>query len=99
MRLSLNYPNGRSHVVEYEGPEEFRVGQEFELYGRRWRVAKIKRPRLGVAPDQHLPARLHVQARVQEEGRIPLDTRIRHGARSYPTLRGSHAGVTPRAAA
>jgi uncharacterized Zn finger protein len=45
VRLSLNYPNGRSHVVEYEGPEEFRVGQEFELYGRRWRVAKIKRPR------------------------------------------------------
>lgn len=44
-RLCLNYPNGRSHVLEYEGPQEFHVGSEFELYGRRWRVSYIDRPR------------------------------------------------------
>jgi hypothetical protein len=45
LRLSLRYPNGRSHDIAYEGPERFQVGQEFELHGRRWRVAEIKRSR------------------------------------------------------
>lgn len=44
-RLSLNYPNGRAHLLDYEGPQEFHVGTEFELYGRRWRVSYIDRPR------------------------------------------------------
>jgi hypothetical protein len=44
-RLSLNYPNGRTHVLDYDGPETFHVGTEFELYGRRWRVSYIERPR------------------------------------------------------
>lgn len=43
--LSLNYPNGRTHVVDYNGPEDLRVGTELELYGRRWRVSYIDRPR------------------------------------------------------
>lgn len=43
--LSLDYPNGRSHLIDYQGPQRFHVGQEFELYGRRWRVSEIKRPR------------------------------------------------------
>ncbi|HET7136757.1 MAG TPA: hypothetical protein VFI04_00235 [Gaiellaceae bacterium] len=45
LRLSLRYPNGRSHDITYEGPERFQVGQEFDLHGRRWRVVEIKRPR------------------------------------------------------
>lgn len=44
-RISLDYPNGRSHVLDYEGPQRFHVGHEFELYGRRWRVSEIKRVR------------------------------------------------------
>jgi hypothetical protein len=44
-RLSLDYPNGRSHVIDHHGPQRFHVGQEFELYGRRWRIAAITRPR------------------------------------------------------
>ena len=44
-RLSLKYPNGRSHDLEYDGPVRFHVGREFELYGRRWRVSQIQRPR------------------------------------------------------
>jgi hypothetical protein len=43
-RLSLRYPNGRSHVLDYDGPLQFRVGGEFELYGRRWRVNRIQQP-------------------------------------------------------
>lgn len=44
-RISLDYPNGRSHLLDYEGPQRFHVGQEFELYGRRWRVSEVKRVR------------------------------------------------------
>ena len=40
-RLNLRYPNGRVHQLDYEGRERFHVGQEFEMYGRRWRVAYV----------------------------------------------------------
>ena len=44
-RLSLKYPNGRSHHLDYEGPRRFRVGSEFEMFGRRWRVNDIRAPK------------------------------------------------------
>jgi hypothetical protein len=34
--LSLQYPNGRIH--ELESPEILKSGQEFTMYGRRWKV-------------------------------------------------------------
>ena len=34
--LSLQYPNGRTH--ELESAEEKTPGQEFDLYGHRWKV-------------------------------------------------------------
>lgn len=34
--LCLEYPNGRVHRVDVPG--EVKAGQEFELYGRRWKV-------------------------------------------------------------
>lgn len=34
--LSLQYPNGRTH--ELESVEEKRPGEEFDLYGHRWKV-------------------------------------------------------------
>ena len=39
VRLSLQYPNGRTHSVDWDD-ETMRLapGKEFELYGRRWRV-------------------------------------------------------------
>ena len=40
-----------------------------------------QRPRLRVAPDQHLPARLDVQARVEQERRVALDAGVGQGAR------------------
>jgi hypothetical protein len=38
INLALRYPNGRTHeaIVERDAPLE--VGDEFELYGRRWRA-------------------------------------------------------------
>jgi hypothetical protein len=45
VRLSLRYPNGRTHQCDYEGARRFHVGHEFELYGRRWRITDIGRPR------------------------------------------------------
>jgi hypothetical protein len=45
LRLSLRYSKGRSHDFDYHGPERFHVGQEFELYGRRWGVSAITPPR------------------------------------------------------
>ena len=38
LRLSLEYPNGRTHELDYEGPARLHPGDEFNLYGRRWRV-------------------------------------------------------------
>jgi hypothetical protein len=34
--LTLEYPNGRIH--ELESVEEKRLGEEFDLYGHRWKV-------------------------------------------------------------
>ena len=35
-RLSLVYPNGRTAEVEFEA--EVRPGEEFDLFGKRWKV-------------------------------------------------------------
>jgi len=52
--LALEYPNGRIH--ELESTEQIRVGEEFDLYGHRWKVVgnvrragsryRLKQPRL-----------------------------------------------------
>ena len=34
--LTLEYPNGRVH--ELESAAEMRLGEEFDLYGHRWKV-------------------------------------------------------------
>jgi hypothetical protein len=34
--LALEYPNGRTH--ELESAEEMKHGDEFDLYGHRWKV-------------------------------------------------------------
>ena len=34
--LALQYPNGRTH--ELESAEEKKHGEEFDLYGHRWKV-------------------------------------------------------------
>lgn len=38
VRLSLEYPNGRSHLIDYDGDLRFKPGDTFELHGRTWRV-------------------------------------------------------------
>ena len=43
--LSLQYPNGRTH--ELESVEEKRPGEEFDLYGHRWKVVGAVRERGG----------------------------------------------------
>jgi hypothetical protein len=52
--LALEYPNGRIH--ELESAEQRRPGEEFDLYGHRWKVIgdvrragsryRLKQPRL-----------------------------------------------------
>ena len=40
VRLSLRYPNGRVHECSLDRLDLV-PGQEFELYGRRWRVDRV----------------------------------------------------------
>ena len=53
-RLALEYPNGRTHELDYNGPFRCHAGDEFELYGRRWRVVGRRLPprnaRMGAVP-------------------------------------------------
>jgi hypothetical protein len=42
MRVSLQYPNGRMHEATVERDAPLRVGDEFEMHGRRWRVMAQK---------------------------------------------------------
>ena len=39
--LMLAYPTGRSRVCKLETHTPLRVGSEFDLYGRHWRVARL----------------------------------------------------------
>ena len=42
--LYLEYPNGRTHQVQVD--EELVSGQEFDLYGHRWKViGSVRVPR------------------------------------------------------
>ena len=41
--LSLEYPNGRTHLTEVA--EELKPGAEFDLYGRRWKAVHRIPPR------------------------------------------------------
>jgi len=38
--VALEYPNGRTHDTTIVGETPLRPGQEFDLHGRRWRVAQ-----------------------------------------------------------
>jgi hypothetical protein len=45
VRITLQYPNGRTHetTVERDGPLE--IGDEFQMHGRHWQaVARTSRP-------------------------------------------------------
>ena len=44
--VAFEYPNGRKHVRPVTLPRELAVGDEFEMFGRRWRVSRIHRPSL-----------------------------------------------------
>jgi hypothetical protein len=55
--LSLQYPNGRTH--ETESVQEMRPGQEFELYGHRWKVVG----RVGRARGRHTAQQLRLLCR------------------------------------
>jgi hypothetical protein len=44
LSLALEYPNGRVHECELEGEGELRLGEVFELYGRRWRMENLLAP-------------------------------------------------------
>ncbi|HEY2778627.1 MAG TPA: hypothetical protein VGI77_12070 [Gaiellaceae bacterium] len=41
-RLSLTYPNGRTHEVDSDVAQRFDLGDEFDLYGRRWLVVSTE---------------------------------------------------------
>ena len=38
--LDLVYPNGRTHRRVFESPSALTVGEEFDAFGRRWRVIR-----------------------------------------------------------
>jgi hypothetical protein len=44
LSLALEYPNGRVHECELMLKDQLRLGEVFELYGRRWRVAHLLAP-------------------------------------------------------
>jgi hypothetical protein len=50
--LKLRYPNGRMFTYNRESERPLTVGDEFEVFGRRWRIAGK------VAPTRHSPASL-----------------------------------------
>jgi len=39
--VSLRYPNGRVHEATVSNPGELRLGDRFELYGRRWSAVEL----------------------------------------------------------
>jgi hypothetical protein len=55
-RISLQYPNGRTHTTSLFGETELQPGEEFELHGRRWRVLgpPARRRRSGREPERLL---------------------------------------------
>jgi hypothetical protein len=53
--LCLEYPNGRTHRLEV--PEEIRPGQEFDLYGHRWKVVGRVAARTWIDADSQPAAR------------------------------------------
>ena len=44
-KVVLEYPNGRRHEIEFESDQRLEIGDQFELYGRRWRVISTTIPR------------------------------------------------------
>jgi hypothetical protein len=44
VRISLQYPNGRTHEETIERDAPLEPGDEFELYGHRWRAIRLIQP-------------------------------------------------------
>jgi hypothetical protein len=42
---ALEYPNGREHVCTITTTHELSAGAEFEMFGRGWRVVRVRYPR------------------------------------------------------
>ena len=53
--LSLHYPNGRSHDTEF--PEDLKPGEEFEMYGRQWKVVGVSLPPSSIRYHQRVERR------------------------------------------
>lgn len=43
--MTLEYPNGRRHEIDFDSDQPLDVGAVFDLYGRRWRVVSVLSPR------------------------------------------------------
>jgi hypothetical protein len=44
-KVVLEYPNGRRHEIDFDSDQRLKVGDSFDLYGRRWRVISVTSPR------------------------------------------------------
>jgi len=56
VRVSLLYPNGRTHQETIERDTPLERGDEFEMYGRRWRViSRAARGRSRFSGDEDAP--------------------------------------------
>jgi hypothetical protein len=42
--VALEYPNGRMHMCTIKSPRELTTGSEFGMFGRVWRVSRVRRP-------------------------------------------------------
>jgi len=56
VRVSLLYPNGRTHEETIERDTPLERGEEFELYGRRWRaITRTSARRSRFSGDEEAP--------------------------------------------
>jgi hypothetical protein len=46
----LEYRNGRSHMCTITTTHELSAGAEFEMFGRSWRVVRVRYPRRDADP-------------------------------------------------
>jgi hypothetical protein len=44
-KVVLEDPNGRRHEIDFDEERRLRVGDSFDLHGRRWRVISVVTPR------------------------------------------------------
>jgi hypothetical protein len=43
--VALEYPNGRTHICTVTNERELDARDEFDMFGRTWRVRRIHRPK------------------------------------------------------